>query len=544
MSALDWVVLTIYLLAMVGLSVFLGRGQSDQDDYYVGGRNLKWWAVGLSTMATQTSAVSFVSIPAFVALREGGGLSWLQYELAVPIAMLLVMVFLLPLFRKLELVSVYEYLEMRFSRGVRLMMSGVFLVSRGLATGFGVFGMAIVLQVCLDIPLWATILIIGVVTVIYDTIGGMKAVVYSDVIQMVFLVGGLVLCVVLAWQHTGGLSAILGAYEPERFDAYVASSGIADGTTAPFWGFLIGGLFLYMSYYGTDQSQVQRELSAPTIRDTRRSLVLNGIARFPLTILYLFLGLAVGAVAMTTPELAASIPADKPDYLVPQFIRMMVPAGLRGLLFAAILAAAMSSLDSALNSLSAATMRDFVTPLLKNPDSSLELRLSKITTVIWGAVITGLAFVASAVGGGAIIEGINKVGSAFYGPILAAFLVGILWKRTTPSGVVSGVVAGVGFNIWLWILDLVLVALGHSELSTSWMWWNATGLVVAVVVAVFVSLFGDPPDEKKTAKTTLSFAGLWQEERKYLGVHFVLVAYFVLIVLVVLYARPILESLI
>ncbi len=543
MSALDWIVLTVYLLGMVGLSVFLGRGQEDQDDYYVGGRNLKWWAVGLSTMATQTSAVSFVSIPAFVALREGGGLSWLQYELAVPIAMLLVMVFLLPLFRRLELVSVYEYLEMRFSRGVRLMMSGVFLLSRGLATGFGVFGMAIVLQVCLEIPLWATILIIGVVTVIYDTIGGMKAVVYSDVIQMVFLLGGLLLCIGLAWSHTGGLSEILAAHEPSRYDAYVATSGVADGSAAPFWGFLFGGLFLYMSYYGTDQSQVQRELSAPTIGDTRRSLVFNGLARFPLTLLYVFMGLSVGAVAASSPELLGTIPDDKPDYLVPQFIRQMVPSGLRGLLFAAILAAAMSSLDSALNSLSAATMRDFITPRLKDKSQEVELRLSKVTTVIWGAVITALAFLAAAAGGGAIIEGINKVGSAFYGPILAAFLVGILWKRTTASGVVAGVVCGVGFNVWLWIVDLVVTGLGYPQYTTSWMWWNLTGLVVAVLVAVFVSLFGKRPAEAKVAETTLTLDGLFSQERKYLGVHATLMLYFVAILLVVLFARPVLEGL-
>ena len=135
MNSLDWSIIITYLCAMIGLSIFLGRNQSNEEDYFVGGRKLSWWAVGISTMATQTSAISFISIPAFVALREGGGLTWLQYELAVPLAIILVMVFLIPFFRKLQLVSVYEYLEWRFGPSVRYLVSGVFLVSRGLATG-------------------------------------------------------------------------------------------------------------------------------------------------------------------------------------------------------------------------------------------------------------------------------------------------------------------------------------------------------------------------------------------------------------------------
>ncbi len=143
MNSLDWFIIVIYLFGMIGLSVYLGRGQSNEEDYFVGGRKLSWWSVGISTMATQTSAISFISIPAFVALKEGGGLTWLQYELAVPLAIILVMVFLIPFFRRLKLVSVYEYLEWRFGPSVRYLVSGVFLVSRGLATGVGVYASAI-----------------------------------------------------------------------------------------------------------------------------------------------------------------------------------------------------------------------------------------------------------------------------------------------------------------------------------------------------------------------------------------------------------------
>jgi SSS family solute:Na+ symporter len=241
MNALDWFIIVIYLCGMIGLSVHLGRNQSDEEDYFVGGRKLSWWSVGISTMATQTSAISFISIPAFVALREGGGLTWLQYELAVPLAIILVMVFLIPFFRRLRLVSVYEYLEFRFGPSVRYLVGGVFLVSRGLGTGVGVYASAIVLAVCLNIPLWSTILLIGVVTVIYDTIGGITAVVYSDVIQMIILFSGIILCITYAADIVGGLDDVWSAFPVSRRAALDPSLGLSDaGASVPFWPFLVG----------------------------------------------------------------------------------------------------------------------------------------------------------------------------------------------------------------------------------------------------------------------------------------------------------------
>lgn len=517
MSAFDWSIIIVYLGGMIGLSVYWGRGQSSQEDYYVGGRKLPWWAVGVSTMATQTSAISFISIPAFVALKPGGGLTWLQYEMAVPLAIILVMALLIPFFRKLELISVYEYLELRFDPSVRSLMSAVFLISRALATGVGVYASAIVLSVCLSTPLWSTILIIGVVTIIYDTIGGITAVVYSDVIQMVILLGGLVLCIIYAAINVGGFDTILSSFPAERWNTVDFSTGLGDGSTTPFWGFLIGGLFLYISYYGTDQSQVQRELSAGSLDDTKRSLAFNGLARFPLTVLYIFLGLAVGAAYMQSPELRAAVPTDHLDYLVPQFILQHLPAGMRAVLFAAILAAAMSSLDSALNSLSASTLRDFIE---RGRDLSQQriLLLSKLTTVMWGLIITGFAFLVGNISE-TVVEGINKIGSAFYGPILASFLTGVLSKRANATGVFVGVLAGVGFNLFLW--------LALSEIY--WMWWNLFGLLVSVAVTLMVSRVTAPPRPEQIRSYTLSGSGMLQQERRWFPMYALLVGYFVVI---------------
>lgn len=522
MTVLDWFVVAVYMLGMIGLSVYLGRNQVDEADYYVGGRNLPWWAVGISTMATQSSAISFISIPAFVALREGGGLTWLQYELAVPLAMIAVMVLLIPFFRKLELISVYEYLELRFEPRVRTLMSAVFLISRGLGTGVGIYATAIVLTVCLQIPVWSTILLIGIVTLIYDTIGGMTAVVYSDVIQLIILLFGIGLCIYFSAELAGGMGPMFAAMSPERWAAIDFATGIGSASPSPFWGFLIGGFFLYVSYYGVDQSQVQRELSAPTLTDTKRSLVFNGLARFPLTALYLLLGIAAGGAYYSSAELRAAIPADQPDYLIPVLILQTFPPGIRAIVLAAVLAAAMSSLDSSLNSLSAATMRDFVERYRK-PTGKQAIIYSKVTTVIWGAVITGFAFLVGGISE-TVIEAINKIGSAFYGPILAAFLVGVLSKRANGIGVIAGLIAGVTFNIVLWL----------AVPTIFFMWWNAFGLIVAVVVTLFASRFGPPPAAEQLQAYTLLGSGALKEERAWLKTYAGLAFYFVFIVAVLI----------
>ncbi len=520
MNALDWTIIALYMLGMIALSAYLKRRQVDQEDYYVGGRNLPWWAVGISTMATQTSAISFVSIPAFVALKKGGRLTWLQYELALPLAIIFTMIFLLPFFRKLELVSVYGYLERRFGLSARLVVSGTFLLSRGLGSGVGIYASAIVLRVCLGIPVWATVLLIGVVTVIYDTMGGMKAVVFSDVIQMVVLVSGLLLCIGCVAAELGSLGAVFSSFPAERWEALDLRTGLGDGAEMPMWAFLIGGFFLYTSYYGVDQSQVQRELSAPTIADTKRAMVLNGLARFPLTLLYLCLGVAAFAMYQHSPELREAVPAGRLDELVPQLILIKIPMGLRAVLFAAILSAAMSSLDSSLNSLSAATQRDFIQKLW-TPSPKRLLTIGKVTTVVWGVIITAFALLfCAAKPAETVIEGINMIGSVFYGPILAAFLVGLLWKRPAAPDVICGLVAGVGCNVCLWVV---------CGKQLYWMWWNLFGLMVVFLVTAIVCRLTPDPDPKKVEAYTLSQAGFYQEVKRWGRTYLVLGVYFLVI---------------
>jgi SSS family solute:Na+ symporter len=388
-----------------------------------------------------------------------------------------------------------------------------------LAAGVAVYASAIVLSVCLEIPLWATILTVGVVTIIYDTIGGITAVVYSDVIQMIMLLGGIVLCIFYAVDISGGLEATWSSFPDSRRVALEPSLGIGADSAAPFWPFLLGGFFLYISYYGTDQSQVQRELSAASTEETKKSLLWNGLARFPLTVLYVVLGISLLAAYQKSPELAAQVPDDKPDYLVPQFVLLYIPQGVRALIFASLLAAAMSSLDSALNSLSASTMRDFIGRKLRDP--SRLLFYSKLTTVGWGILITAFAFLAGSISE-TVIEAVNKVGSAFYGPILATFLVGILFHRTTPFGILMGLPAGVGLNLFLW---LVLP-------EVHWMWWNCTGFLTTAAVAFLCSRFPASTPPHGAESYVLEKKAIREDSRRWGWAYTLLAAYFVLMLLV------------
>jgi SSS family solute:Na+ symporter len=274
------------------------------------------------------------------------------------------------------------------------------------------------------------------------------------------------------------------------------------------WGFVVGGLVLYVAYYGVDQSQVQRQLAAPSVEDAQRALLFNGLARFPLTLLYCGLGLAVGAVYWASEPLRAAVPDGRLDYLVPRFIELHLPAGVRGVLVAAILAAAMSSLDSALNSLSAATLRDFVEPHLgRDAPESRRLLASRLVTAGWGVAIVGFGLLVGDLAT-SVVEGINRIGALFYGPLLAAFGCGILDRRARGPAVLAGVAAGLTLNAAL--------ASGLGA-QLFWMWWNVTGLVAAAGVTLGLSRLMPPPSPAQLEGTTLDATALrraWAASRR------------------------------
>jgi len=520
MSSLDISLILVYLGVVFAIAIRVGRGQKTDREYYLADGRLSWWSSGLSVMATQTSAISFISIPAFVALKPDGGLRFIQYEFALPLAMLVAMLVIFPTLGRAGVVSIYEYLEQRYDAGVRRLLSAVFLLSRGLATGVMVYATGIVLSAIVDLPFWATLLIIGGGAVLQDMAGGIKAVVYTDVVQLLVLVVGLVFSIVVGLQLVGGWSVVQETVAPERWITLTPALGIGDDSTTPLWGFLIGGFFLYLSYYATDQSQAQRVLAAGSRIRINRALLLNGLARFPLMLLYLFLGLVLAALVATTPELAERLSQGRLDSLVPEFVTGYLPEGIRALLIAALLSAAMSSLDSALNALSAATARDF----LERAHKPLSISANRLVTLGWGLLVTGFAFIVGNIAD-TVIEAINKIGSAFYGPVLAAFTAGILLPRITPTGIKFGVAAGVTVNLILWL----------AAPQVNWMWWNACGFFVAILTAWSMAAAGT--GERRVALATL------RDDWASIRPHAVMLVGWFVIILVAAMALPLLRDL-
>jgi len=497
LNLLDWFIIIIYLAVMVGLSFFLGRGQKTARDYYLGGNKTAPLPIALSTMATQCSTNSLLGAPAFVAFAAGGGILWLQYELAVPFAMIILMAVIFPVFRRLNLISLYGYLERRFDRKTRMAISILFQFLRAFSTGVTVYGISLVLMVCLDLPFWAAVLLLGGITVLYDVLGGMRAVIWSDVIQVVVLFGAILAAVAVTIHMVGGIEEVFVRFDPRRLQAVdFGHHGLGDGKTFAFWPMLLGGLFLYLSYYGCDQTQAQRELSTRSVDDTRQALFLDGMLRFPLVVSYCFLGVCLGAYAMVHPGFVAGLPLNETgsanyNLAVPIFVLKNFPHGLIGLVMVGLVAAAMSSLDSTLNALSALSMQDLVGGFVKREFSHrTEILLSKMLTVCWGVVCLTFSFYVGNVSQ-TIIESVNKIGSLINGPLLAVFLMGMLTHRVNGQGALLGLVTGFSGNLWLW----------RYAPNISWLWWNVIGFFLAYAVGYVMSLVFPAPAAARLSGT-------------------------------------------
>ena len=402
---------------------------------------------------------------------------WLTYEFAVPFGHDIPNGGIGAYFYKSGVVSVYEFLERRFDSSTRILLSFVFQVSRAFGTGVMIYTVAIILESVMEIPMWQSIILIGIVTMIYSLQGGMKAVVYGDMIQMIILFIGIIICFGFGLHYLGGWSNFIDNVDTSRITAVDFSSLGFNGDEFGFWPMLVGGFFLYVSYYGTDQSQVQRLLSASSLKTMRQTLVCNGLMRFPITFAYCIMGLVIGTFALSQTDFISLIPGDKPDRMIPIFIRDYLPNGIIGLLIVAICSAAMSSLSSAINSLSAASVEDLFARG-KEMSEKKYMSSSRLTALFWGSVCVVIAFFAGNIAD-TVIEAINKeVGSVSFGPILAIFIAALLVKRINGLGANIGLLVGVGLNVYLWLFVPEIF----------WFWWNAIGAVVALLVAYLVSI--------------------------------------------------------
>ena len=475
MEIIDWVVVASYLLFMLGIAFRSGKKQSDSNDYFLGGREFSSTSLAASTIATQCSTNSLLGAPAFVGFVAGGGLIWLQYELAVPLAMLFLLFLLIPA-RAMGITSIYQILRMNLGRRSQITAAGCFLFFRAIATGVTIYGSTLVISFALQISYLFALFILMLLTVIYDIVGGLRAVVISDLIQLILLTIAVLVSLILI-----GNSISWDFFSSSRDTTLLNDWGFS-GKNYGLWPMLFGGIFLYAAYYGCDQSQAQRILATKSPRETGRVLVLNGLFRFPLVLLYCFLGLGLAIFSLQDAQLIDSLPfleSGERNYnlVFPQFVSQNFSPGLVGLVLVGLVAAAMSSIDSALNSLAAVTVEDFIRPKLRNQASGKELlRYGRICTIFWAIFAIMFSFYVENIAP-TVLEAVNKIGSMVNGPILALVTIAIFGsKRANES------FALIGF--WLGLFCNFLTA--YLLTNVSWLWWNLIGFCVSILSFYFL----------------------------------------------------------
>lgn len=537
MNTLDYIIVAAYLIGFL----FLGnlfKNNNTSKEYFLGGRSLSWFPLSLSTMATQLSAISFISAPAFVGLKLNGGMQWLTFELAVPLAMIFILFFIFPPLFRSGVVSIYEFVEQRFNRSTRIILSIVFQISRALGTGVMVYTLAFILQAVLNIDFLVTIILISVITIAYSWQGGMKAVVWGDAVQMIILFIGLIVCFYYGWQL---LSEIPNAsLDSSRFDVVDYNWGFTKGEEYGIVPMIIGGFFLYASYYGCDQTQAQRLLSAKDEGTVKKLLLANGLLRFPVVLTYSLMGLLIGALAVNSPDFMNQIvaitqqhfPAEyaesgiKADLMMPVFILKYLPHGLIGLLMIGILSAAMSSLSSTINSLAAVTVEDVFKKEGEVLDSERYMKLSKRAVVFWGVVCIGAAYLFGG-SNSPVIEIINAIGSVFYGPILATFVLAIFSKKVNSIGMNAGIIIAVAINLLLSSKFQGIIGVDFG-FSIFWIWLNFTGFILAVAIAYLVSMM-----TKNNDKSIVNIGGYSLKDINLLQrTPLVLVSFFIAIIVI------------
>ncbi len=460
----DLTVLILYIVAVTAWGAWLGRANRGGSDYFLGSRNLPWWAVMLSVVATETSTLTFLSIPGIAYL---GTLAFLQLALGYLAGRIVVARVLLPAYYKGELSTAYALLETRFGTAARRYASGVFMVTRLLADSVRLFATAIPLALITGWSYPVSILVIGAATLVYTYYGGIKAVVWVDALQMVLYVGGgLIALLLLQGAVEGGWAAIL--------DQASAAGKLAtlDFSASPavaytFWAGLVGGGFLSMASHGTDQLIVQRLLTCRDVRHSQRALIGSGIAVIFQFALFLLVGLGLWVFFEGRAF-------DSSDEIFARFIIDEMPTGLRGLLIAGVFAAAMSSLSSSINSLASASAYDFWGPLTGRSDDRSAMIAGKVFTLLWaGLLIAGAIVFIPLSRGTAAVEVALAAASMAYGGLLGAFALGVLTRRVSQTGALVGMTAGVGTVVAIWALARDAVA---------WPWFVFIGLVVTMAV--------------------------------------------------------------
>ncbi len=471
-----YVDLAVILLYLVGITWFGSRFRSSQrslKDYFLGGRNAPWWAIGFSIVSAETSTLTVIGTPA---LAFNGNFGFLQVILGYLLARIIISVLFLPHYFRGEMFTAYELMQRRFGHRIRKLTAGTFLVLRALAEGVRVFAISIVISIILGTGEVGSIVLIVCLTLFYTFEGGMTAVIWTDVVQMFLYVAGAILSffVILGkipggWAHVSSTIGALGKFQV--FDFRFEPTAEFFSRNYSFWAGLIGGAFLTTASHGTEQLMVQRLLAAKTERESRLALFGSWVVIFFQFTLFLVIG-ATLFVYYSDRNLPAPHPSDR---IYPQFIWNNLPPGIAGLVVAAILAAAMSNLSAALNSLASTTVMDFYRPLSPGKSEKTYLRIAKFATIAWGALLFLIGLIAR--NWGSVLEAGLSIASILYGGLLGVFLLGLLTRRVGEAAAMVGMVAG-------------LFTMFYVKLFThiAFTWYVLIGTSVTMAVGLAASL--------------------------------------------------------
>ncbi len=467
LNKLDFGIISVYLLGITLFGLQFRKKQRTLRDYFLAGREIPWWAIALSIVAAETSTLTIISIPG---LAYDTNLTFLQVVMGYVVGRFVISFVLLPHYFRGDLFTAYELIERRFGRGLRSLTAGLFLLTRAAAEGVRVYAVSIVVSIALGTGEVASIAIITALTLIYTFEGGLAAVIWTDVVQTAIYVGGTLvgLWTILSLVPGGWTALHAAALAAGKLQVFDFSGNFWIPYT--FWAGLIGGTFLTTASHGTDQLIVQRLLAARGQKQSVTALLSSGIA-----ILFQFgLFLIVGVLLWGYYHVPSSA-FGRPDRIYPTFIVTKMPHGVSGLLIAAILAAAMSNLSAALNSLSSSAIMDFYAQFRPKSDEKTKMRLSRLATLAWAIVLFGLAIIALHKVGRVVEVGL-QIASIAYGALLGAFLLGTLTRRANQVGAMVGMACGFGIELYLWLGTRV-----------PWTWWVVIGTCITFSVGWLAS---------------------------------------------------------
>lgn len=481
-SSIDYAIVIVYLIGVTAAGIIISGKQKNSKDYFLGGKELKWWAVGLSIVASETSTLTFISIPG---LAYKSNMMFLQLVFGYFIGRLLVSFFFIPAYYKGQIETAYDFLGKRFGLTLRKITSTTFIITRVLASGVRLFATAIPVHIITGFDYPTSIAIIGLFTLIYTYLGGLKAVVSMDVVQMFIYIGSAVVSLIIIFNFLpNGLSDVISysTASVNKFQIFNFNSGnnIIEFLASPytFLGAILGGTFLTMASHGTDQLLVQRLLSCKTKGESQKALILDASVIVIQFAFFLFLGLSLFAFYKGVPfnnliMSSTGLPLTSSDEIFPKFIVENLPTGVAGLVIAGVLASAMGTLSSAISSLASSTYLDLfkMDAAKKELHPKRELFLSRIFTLLWGIVLIGGAMLFRDTKNPVVELGLS-IASFTYGGLLGTFLLGMFFKKTNQLDAIIGFVCG--------ILGMIIIIYSTTVAYT---WYTIIGVIFTLAGA-------------------------------------------------------------